>query len=424
MAGQYEFVDFAKEDASRQQAQTQAAKGAFEFGAEKKAYAEKQAESKGVAEILKGFVSDQQAPSTPAQKTDAGPGGYDPASGTTGEDRQQFASLKDQMANNQNQAKAYTQQAQLLNKLMLNAAKNNDPEGALKFRSELDGLQDKMMKTQGDQLKLAKDQYETMSQLGEGYLANPTDEQWYTTVKEAMRLGLPGAENLLAVPREKREAVAKSAKAQGLTANQSVNAEMKALSIKQRQDASDRRDELAKETLRFKERQQTDLQNYRGARLAFDKSKHTDSDSKKLFEITNKVVTADSQYISHLDAEHKGIQDAIQKLESGKQFGLDDTATASKLAQLRRDLADNEDEQEKSKESYRSHMADLESLKTGKQPEKTKPAFSRSDKYGFVKGANPQDIKEYQDMMKNAKTEAERIDIQKKAYEYGLVEKR
>jgi regulator of replication initiation timing len=48
--------------------------------------------------------------------------------------------------------------------------------------------------------------------------------------------------------------------------------------------------------------------------------------------------------------------------------------------------------------------------------------FNESVGYKFVKGANPDDIKTYTQQMKAAKTREDRLKIQKRAFEYGLVE--
>lgn len=228
-----EFVDFAKEAADRQTAVTQAEKGQFELEQTKKATAEKESESKGIYDILKGYDAGDTQTKAPAP-TDAGPGGYDPATQTTGEDRQQAASFKDQMAMNQAQGKQMGQEAQMLQKLMLNSAKNNDPEAALKFRAQLDGLEEKYRANQKSQMALQTDQAEFQGRVAQGYLANPTDEEWYNVVRECMKAGIPGAEQLLTVPKDKREATALAAIAESKSTKDTATAALNAAKLKEK----------------------------------------------------------------------------------------------------------------------------------------------------------------------------------------------
>ena len=170
-----EFVNFAKEVADTRTAQTQAERGQFELESEKKAYSDRQAESKGMYDIFsKMGAQEQKAP----PKETAGPGGYDPETGTTGEDREKAVNFKNMMAANQQESQSISQQAKQLQALMLNAAKNNDPELALKFRAELDGLGDKAMKSQTDKLTLMGKQAEFKGQLAYKYKSNPTEDTW------------------------------------------------------------------------------------------------------------------------------------------------------------------------------------------------------------------------------------------------------
>lgn len=385
MAGQYEFVDFAKEDASRLKAQTEAAKGAFEFAAEKKAYAEKQAESKGIYDILRqgmegqGKPAEPQKPSDPFSSGKEEGGGYDPKTGAMAGQ----PSMADQLRAGAQQQQGFTKEAVTLQRLMLNAAKNNDPEGALKFKTQLDGLADKMADSQSKQLKVAKDLYEVQGQLSNAYLANPTDEQWNETVREAMRLGIPGAEQMLTVPRDKREAVAKAGAAQALTANQSIVAAGKQAALAQKEKHQQDLLDLKGKELILKQRRVADQRNIAAARLALDKTKLSDAEKKTAFDQANKAHKSSLDTLKFFENKDQKLDALIKDYEKGNILGLDEKETAAKLSELRSEKADNQREIDAARSDLSESDAILEKAKTGGK--ETKAAVTVTSKAEYDK---------------------------------------
>ena len=376
-----EFVDFAKQTAERQSAQSDAERKQFELEAEKETYKAGKAEAAGIYDILKGYAGEQApkqgtppsvggaAPSAP--KGFVGPNGQPAPSFMAGAQAEKDAKesqepkptgLKDIMAQEKQASDGYMKQAQLLNKLMLNAAKNNNPKAALDYRKQLDGLQDTMADSQEKQLKLAQTQYETSAQLGQAFIDNPTDEQWYSGVREALRLGLPGAEQLLTVPPEKREAVAKAAIGQGLTANQSAKAHAEAQKVVLKQEA---------ENAREKHRQHRDdindqkLALQRGHIELDDKlkqEKYTESQKKDSIDSANKVVNADEKYLANLEKERKDVQDDLETVEKGTQFGMTEKEMADKKVSLTKDIAKLDSDIALAKSDAAKSRAQLHSL--------------------------------------------------------------
>ena len=342
-----DYVDFDKEKAQRQEAinvaeqgQLATQKSQFELEAEKKAYAEKQASSKAISDRLKGYAEEDAAESkTPVQKTDPGPGGYDPSTGTTGEDRQQEANFKDQMAAQQMQGQSIQKQAKRLNELMLDAAKNYDPETALKFRAELDGLDNKFRQTQTDTLTLSGKQYEVAGQLASAYLTNQTPENWYNTMKEALRLGLPGAESMMSVPLNKRADFAKAYEKRALTAQQELKGQLDIMKMQEKSrefyDGLEVKKMLADNTARS----QALSRQLQEERLDLSKDSHNLAKvNAMLGKITPRLSQAKEDY-NESDREYKEAALRKRDIQSGIIIIKDKEAKQKELESLDADMA-------------------------------------------------------------------------------------
>jgi len=331
-------------------------KGRLEIDAYKKSATDKEAYAKSVKDILNEGASGKDTP-TDAEPTKETPveakvsptgspmpsfmgGAKDEATakeGATSID-EWTGKLKDLQAGAASKAKTSQQQGQQLQKLMMAAANNNNPTLALEFRKQIDGLDSKAKEAQTEAITLAGKQYEIQAQLGQGYLDNPTDEGWYKQVAESMRLGLPGAEALFNVPRDKREAVAKGAIAQGLTANQQVKAKQaQALAIS-KAERDKKKEEFYTWERGFKERQQTDRERVSSAKEKRDRSKDGKAETKAYLGSLQTSIK-DTQFgVTNLETERKGILGRIEKLDAGQEFGLSEDAQVVKKRDLENDL--------------------------------------------------------------------------------------
>ena len=373
-------------------------KGRLEIDAYKKSATDKEAYAKSVKDILNEGASGKEITPTDAEPTKETPaeakvsptgspmpsfmgGAKDEATakeGATTKDTptdEWTGKLKDLQAGAAAKAKTSQQQGQQLQKLMMAAANNNNPTLALEFRKQIDGLDAKAKEAQTEAITLAGKQYEVQAQLGQGYLDNPTDEGWYKQVAESMRLGLPGAENLFNVPREKREAVAKAAIAQGLTANQQVKAKQaQALAISKK-ERDDKKDAFYKWERGFKERQQTDRERVSSAKEKRDRSKDGKAETKAYLGSLQTSIK-DIQYgVTNLENERKGILGRIEKLDSGGEYGLSDEAQVTKKKDLQDDLKELDGKLDTAQSDLRDATKDYRSVSnTGSKSDEAKPA--------------------------------------------------
>lgn len=373
------FTNVLSDMASKRQSVEKGAqdleKGRLEIDAYKKATQEKEDYAKSVKDIL----SEQATSNTPEDTRQPLPGDQktspsgSPMPSFMGGAKEEAAAkgdspqdewtgkLKDLQSQGQAKQKQQQQHSQQLQKLMMAAANNNNPALALDFRKQLDGLDDKMKESQSENIKLAGQQYETQAQLGQGYLNNPTDEGWYKTVAESMRLGLPGAEGLFNVPREKREAVAKAAIAQGLTANQQIkaqqavsNAVAKAEITKKRQEYFDYKRIMDDRKQSFRERSQT-------AKDAYESSKHDATKTKDYIATVQTQVKNSEDSVKTLETERKGILGRIEKLDTSIEVGMTQEqsdakreALADQLKQVEGDLTTGQADLNSLKNEYRT----------------------------------------------------------------------
>jgi len=371
-----EFVDFVGEEAERQKSVTQAERGKFELEAEKKAYADRQQESKGVADILAKSMQPQEQ-LTP-RKEEAGPGGYDPVSETTGEDRERAVNFKNEMAANQQQAQTYQQQAKQLQALMLNSAKNNNPEMALKFRAELDSLSNKAMKSQTDGLILKGKQAEFYGQMAQGYLTAPTDENWYNLLKEVSTQDNEKATKLMSVPRNQREAVANAMINTGRTVKQTTDMQLKAQGMKIKEDTLKETERYHNNTLATRNRALADARTYKSASLDFQRSKQTAADKEKHIGDVNKVVGAQQRYVNTLESENKNLESQMSKLD--KSLAPEEDVAAAK-AVIQRKLEANQTELDNAKNELQTYSQDLRDATYGTdKKEEAKPAAKPAGK--------------------------------------------
>ena len=398
-----DYVDFDKQKAQRQQAINEAEQGKittqkdqFEFEAEKKAYANKQASMKDISGLLKGYAEeDANAPKTPAQKTDAGPGGYDPSTGTTGEDRQQDANFKDQMAAQQMQGQSIQKQAQRLNQMMLAAAKNNDPETALKFRAELDGLDDKFRKNQTDTLTLVGKQYEVGGQLANDYLANQTPENWYNTTREAMRLGIPGSEAMLQTPLNKRADFAKAYKDRALTAQQELTGQLKIAQMQEKSREFYDGLEVKRMIADNSSRSAALSREIRQDQLELSKDSHNLAKvNAMLGKVTPRLSQAREDY-NEADREYKEAAARKRDIQSGIIIIKDKEAKQKELDSLDIDMAESTKARDAAKANRENLTKQYEDLSVLNFPEladkkEEKPSATTKADPGESKAVNPE----------------------------------
>ena len=110
---------------------------------------------------------------------------------------------------------------------------------------------------------------------------------------------------------------------------------------------------------------------------------------------------------------------------SGKPMSSDDPEVlANEAASLQEAIKAKQDEKRDLDEFVNGLNTERNSLSKHIPNKKidTSKEFKHGVKYKFTAGANPDDIKVYQEQMAAAKTPADRIKIQQKAFEYGLVE--
>ena len=420
-----EFVDFAKEAADRQTAVTQAEKGKFELEQTKKATAEKESESKGIYDILKGYDSGGTQQAKAPAPTDAGPGGYDPATQTTGEDRQQAASFKDQMAMNQAQGKQMGQEAQMLQKLMLNSAKNNDPEAALKFRTQLDGLEQKYRDNQKSQMALQTDQAEFQGRVAQGYLANPTDEEWYNVVRESMKAGLPGAEQLLTVPKDKREAVAKAAIAQSMSTKDTATAQLNAAKLKEKSqefyDGLEVKRMIADNTMR----NQALMRELAQERIDISKDTHNKArNDAMLAKITPRLTQAKEDY-NEADREYRESAARLRDIEDGNIIIRDKDKKAEEIAQLKDNMRTSAEARDSAKKNRATLTKQYEDLSIAAYPDlKTKDETPTEDPHPKDAGGTHADYNEYVTRWNAAKSPEEKAKVDKFALDNGIIKPR
>ncbi len=370
-----ESGDVAEESKQKRQ---QTEKGQLEIDAYKKATADKEAYSKSVKDIL----SEQATPTTPEQTKEAtDTSTEEPKLSPSGEPMPNFTAgtkpvenewtgkLRDLQSAKQAESKVLAQKSGQLQKLMMAAANSDNPTLALEFRKQLDGLDGKQKEAQKESIELAGKQYEVQAQLGQGYLDNPTDEGWYNQVAESMRLGLPGAENLFNVPREKREAVAKAAIAQGLTANQQVKAQQAQANAIYKADAAKKKEEFWSWTRKFKERQQADRERVSSAREKREVSKQGDAQSKTYLASLQNLIK-DTQYgVTSLEKERTGILGRIESIDKGTEFGLSEDAQAAKKKDLENQLKTVEGELTTAEADLRESNSEYRSVAKGKDKE-------------------------------------------------------
>jgi len=344
------FTNVLSDMASKRQNVEQGAqnleKGRLEIDAYKKATEEKEAYAKSVKEIL----SEQASPSSPEDTSQPLPGDQKVSptgipmpsfmGGAKGDAPQDpwVGKLKDLQQAGQAKQKQQQQQGQQLQKLMMAAANNNNPALALDFRKQLDSLDDKMKESQTSNLDLAGKQYEVQAQIAQGYLANPTDEGWYQAMSEYISKGLPGAENLFQVPREKREAVAKGAIAQGLTANQQVKAQQTIANTVAKAEQAVKRETYYNWKQKMEERKQANRENIQSAKDKYDSSKHADKQTKDYLDSVQTQVKNSEVTVKTLTDERKGILGRIEKLDTGSELGLTVEQSDAKRKELQDDL--------------------------------------------------------------------------------------
>lgn len=417
-----EYVDYEKLVAERQQAKTQAEKEQFELETEKKAYADRQDYSKGVADILSQSMKSQEQKEAP--KEEAGPGGYDPATNTTGEDREKAVNFKNEMASNQKQLQGYQQQAKQLQALMLNAAKHYDPEMALKHRAELDGLGDKAIKSQTDALILKGKQAEFYGQQAQGYLTAPTDENWYNFLREVSTQDNEKVTTLMSVPREQRETVARAIIDTGRTIKQTTDMQLKAAGMKLKQDTLKETTRYHEGTLAARNRTMADTRSYRSASLAFQKSKQTDAEKEKHIGDVNRVVRAQQSFVNSLESENKGLESQLSKLD--KSLAPEEDVAEAK-AVIQRKLDTNQTELDDAKSELQGYNQDLrDATYGGDKKEETKPTETTKptskSMYHLAPNANTSDVALYKKLMEENKDnpEARKI-LNQKALKHGLI---
>lgn len=196
------------------------------------------------------------------------------------------------------------------------------------------------------------------------------------------------------------------------------------------------RDKLARDQLASKERSQAASRELREDKLNFEKNKFG---YKELTEKYDKQIKTWENEKNSLDKDISGLEKSLLELQkgnmfytaSGKPMSSDDPEVLEKEANL---LADAIEAKRKEKEDLTSNIDDLSKQRmslspSGKQEapaqatESTQPKeFNEKVGYRFVKGADPRDIAAYNKMMSAAKTREEKLAIQKKAFEFGLVE--
>lgn len=322
------FDNYAKESADTIRAQTLASKEQYEFGQEVKADKQKESYERGLQEIL----SSQPKAEEPPQEKKVG--GWEPPETTR---------IKDLMDKNKAEQQAIAQSKQQLNALMLNAAKNGQAAKALEYRKELDGFDTKQMEKSTESLTLQGKQLEREAEMARGFLANPTDESWYQTVAQALKDGMPQAEKLFQVPRDKREAVAKeflnraTTTKDALTAQRYANAlEAKSSVEKNKQDyrewrmkRTDRKDIADREKTKWDQTHKIDKQNYSEAKDHMKNLEDDVKDSSREFEKAN--------------SDYQRLLNARTSLEKDMSGNTDPEVRARELAEINSEIEDAKD---------------------------------------------------------------------------------
>ena len=207
-------------------------------------------QAKGVADILQKELDSakqpapQQGPtgSQPdAKPTDAKtppvPGGTDFWKGTPtkeaakGDDVKPAENLGSLIKGSADGIQLMQQRGQRLQALMMNAAKNNDPAGALAYRTQLDNLTSDAEAKQSEHMDYQQKQWQVGYQLGKQYESEienaTTDEEksaaWTNFLKNGAKDAGIDPAGIMGIPPDKREAYVKSVMTKATDAKQDYN---------------------------------------------------------------------------------------------------------------------------------------------------------------------------------------------------------
>lgn len=136
---------------------------------------------------------------------------------------------------------------------------------------------------------------------------------------------------------------------------------------------------------------------------------------------------------SSIDKDLSNLEKSLLELQKGNMFytaagkpmSSDDPEVLANEAASLQEAIKAKQEEKQELDTFVNDLNTERNTLTKHIPNKnidTSKEFKHGVGYRFVKDANPDDIKVYKEQMAKAKTNAEKIKIQQKAFEYGLVE--
>lgn len=219
-----------------------------------------------------------------------------------------------------------------------------------------------------------------------------------------------------------------------LSGKEQISLRKKEMDIAAASDRAKKLNEYRKDLLAFRERKQASDRELATDKIKLRERKLTQDEVMDKYKLKIKAWETER---SDIEKEIDGYEKSLLELQKGNMFFTVDGKPMSSdepdvLEREATRLSDAIESKRKMKEELTSSIDEivkgLDSTGTNTQPTTEKPAakkeFDTKVKYKFVKGADPRDIASYNDLMAKAKTTEEKLAVQKKAFEFGLVEPR
>lgn len=256
------------------------------------------------------------------------------------------------------------------------------------------------------------------------------DAYWNQFVMQAKMYGADEANQLAQVPPEQRAVMLDKVIDQSEDGKERSRMAIETMRTKARADRDAALNEIRQKRIDSQNRNAAASREIQKERLAFQEGKFefTTLDN----HIKDQIKDAETRKTS-IDKDLSNLQKSLLDLQKGNMFYTasgrpmssdDPEVLANEAASLQEAIKAKEDEK-KDLDNFVNDLNTERNTLTKNIPKKkidTSKEFKHGVKYKFVSGASADDIKVYQEQMAAAKTEADKLRIQQKAFEYGLVE--
>lgn len=299
----------------------------------------------------------------------------------------------------------------------------------MELASKADTAKEKFLKTTVQALDLAGSVANATKNAMEKDPAN-ADAYWNQFAMQAKMYGLDEQNQIGQTPPQMRAGMLQKIIDQSEDGKERSKTAIEAMRIKARADRDTALNAIREKRIESQNKNAAASREIQSQRLAFQEGKFefTTLDN----HIKDQIKDAEVRKTG-IDKDLSNLEKSLLELQKGNMFYTasgrpmssdDPEVLANEAATLQEAIKAKQDEKRDLDNFVNDLNTERNSL-TKHIPNKkidTSKEFKTGVKYKFTAGANPDDIKVYQEQMAAAKTHDDKIRIQQKAFEYGLVE--